>query len=218
MRAKERNTDWEALSPFTLYLEDIQELADVVAEVSDTLSFETDSYDGVDGVAELATLRPKGIKALAIKGTREGADTIVIRIRPDGASVWSPNDSAEMVGAIQKAKSVIWNRMNNFSFGVLYPFYTGAILVAIPFVLEWLNTPPLSLVTVIMVMAAVVISGLGLGSRRNRFSTIVLAHSWETQDFWARYGLPLLIAVVAGVAGAAIWAFIVGAPPFGHSQ
>lgn len=214
MKKKAKPTAWEALTPFTLYLDDIRDLHDIVAEVSTSVQYETDAYSDLAGPDELATLGSQGIKDLTITGTKGSRPQLVIRVLRSGASVWAADDSAPLIGAMEKARHVMWRHVNGLAVAELWWLYAGLFLLAIPYVLSQAKLPPLGWPTVVLVLTAIAIAVYGRDRAHTKYTTIVLVPKYEASNLWQRHGATIVISLVLGLLVAAIWAYVTKTPPF----
>jgi hypothetical protein len=201
MRKKTKPTGWAALTPFTLYLEDIRDLHEIVAEVSDEVRYETETQTDIRGPDELITVGFRTVRELTITGIRGGQPTIVARFLPTGASAWSASDSNEMFGAIEKIKRVAWRHASNLSF--VTTWYLWVLTVAGLGI--WADSTsgmrPWTLIITGLVILAVLVAAVS--ESRSRYTTIYLVTREDAPGFWQRNRDNLLVGLIL-VAAATI--------------
>jgi hypothetical protein len=199
VRKKTRPTGWEALTPFSLYLEDIRDLHDIVSEVCNQITYETDVYTGIANPDELVQIGTRQINELTIIGIKDEHQQLTVRIRGNGASAWATTDSAEMFGAVEKIKRVCWRHAKNFTGSIMWPIWFGMVSYLAFGAYQALKAA-------LWVSGAIVALGLvyalwARAQNKNHYATIYLVSRDDAPSFWGRNRDNIVVGFVLVVAG-----------------
>ena len=108
VKKKAKPTTWTAASGFAVYPDDIRDLWGIVEEVAPRVVIETDEYAEIESPDLLFSLPYDRVSALSITGYRGDDRAIEVQLDPRSGSVWVAEERADLLGALTKAKKVIW--------------------------------------------------------------------------------------------------------------
>jgi hypothetical protein len=124
VKRKTTVTGYQAITPFTLYLQDVQDIYAVVKSVSTTVAIETDVYTGVRTVEELASGLPHGTRRIAgfnMVGSKRGVPRIRVSVDPTEGIVVLADDAPDLIGAQEKIKRIMWRHASTIPGATVWP-------------------------------------------------------------------------------------------------
>lgn len=191
---------WTALHAFTVYLEDLRDLLDVVREVATAVDIETEDATEIGGLDELAAERlGRRVRWLTVTGIKAGKPQAIIRLEPTTATVWVASDSATHLGVITKAQRVMWRHTSKLAPADLWPFelVIGLSLAAVSL---GGGAPYLAAVWLILVAVVLALARVEHGN----YARIVLLPRSQAPGFLARQreniAVTLVVGILSGVA------------------
>jgi hypothetical protein len=172
VKRKTTVTGYQAITPFTLYLQDVQDIYAVVKSVSTTVAIETDVFTGVRTVEELASGLPHGTRRIAgfhMVGSKRGVPRIRVSVDPKEGIVVLADDAPDLIGAQEKIKRIMWRHAAVIPGATLWPgvlLVLGAVLV--------IAVSRQVVAATLMAGAGVLLTLLGWQLGRSRFARIYL--------------------------------------------
>jgi hypothetical protein len=172
VKRKTTVTGYQAITPFTLYLQDVQDIYAVVKSVSTTVAIETDVFTGVRTVEELASGLPHGTRRIAgfhMVGSKRGVPRIRVSVDPKEGIVVLADDAPDLIGAQEKIKRIMWRHAAVIPGATLWPgvlLVLGAVLV--------IAVSRQVVAATLMAGAGVLLTLLGWRLGRSRFARIYL--------------------------------------------
>ena len=172
VKRKTTVTGYQAITPFTLYLQDVQDIYAVVKSVSTTVAIETDVFTGVRTVEELASGLPHGTRRIAgfhMVGSKRGVPRIRVSVDPKEGIVVLADDAPDLIGAQEKIKRIMWRHAAVIPGATLWPgvfLVFGAACV--------LAVSRQVVAATLMAGAGVLLTLLGWRLGRSRFARIYL--------------------------------------------
>jgi len=172
VKRKTTVTGYQAITPFTLYLQDVQDIYALVKSVSTTVAIETDVFTGVRTVEELASGLPHGTRRIAgfnMVGSRRGVPRIRVSVDPKEGIVVLADDAPDLIGAQEKIKRIMWRHAAVIPGATLWPgvlLVLGAVLV--------IAVSRQVVGATLMAGAGVLLTLLGWRLGRSRFARIYL--------------------------------------------
>ena len=215
---KRSKTHSEKVPPVKLYLDDIEKIVEIIAEVSDQVLLITDEYEFVDA-SDLASLERGSINALEITCSDP---YLQFELAPGWIRLYIGSDTPESRGTLEKVKAILLTRRRRL--GWLRDQYWLA---------PWFWLAPLALLLQGIESRAwlPIVAGIGgtclfavwlwWGYRAAlyRHTVIVLRRRKEEVSFWKRNSdtiiVGIIMAVVAGLLGSVLTLFVqaVSTPP-----
>ena len=172
VKRKTTVTGYQAITPFTLYLQDVQDIYAVVKSVSTTVAIETDVFTGVRTVEELASGLPHGTRRIAgfhMVGSKRGVPRIRVSVDPKEGIVVLADDAPDLIGAQEKIKRIMWRHAAFIPGATLWP---GVLLVLGAVVVIAVSSQVVA--ATLMAGAGVLLTLLGWRLGRSRFARIYL--------------------------------------------
>jgi hypothetical protein len=172
VKRKNTVTGYQAITPFTLYLQDVQDIYAVVKSVSTTVAIETDVFTGVRTVEELASGLPQGTRRIAgfhMVGSKRGVPRIRVSVDPKEGIVVLADDAPDLIGAQEKIKRIMWRHAAFIPGATLWP---GVLLVLGAVVVIAVSSQVVA--ATLMAGAGVLLTLLGWRLGRSRFARIYL--------------------------------------------
>jgi len=172
VKRKTTVTGYQAITPFTLYLRDVDDLYAVVKSVSTTVAIETDVYTGIKTVEELASASPHGTRRVAefhMVGSRRGVPRIRVTVSQREGIVVLEDDSPDLIGAQEKIKRIMWRHAAKTPLATSWP---GLSLLLVAF---WmLAEGRQQVLAILMAAAGLLLALLGWHLGQSRFARIYL--------------------------------------------
>jgi hypothetical protein len=193
VKRKNTVTGYQAITPFTLYLRDVQDMYAVVMSVSTTVAIETDVFTGVRTVEELASGLPQGTRRIAgfhMVGSKRGVPRIRVSVDPQEGIVVLADDSPDLIGAQEKIKRIMWRHASTIPGATVLP----GVLLLLGAALAVVVTGQV-VAMILMAVAGVLLAILGWHIGRSRFARVYLVDESEAPGLLHRNRDILLMLV-----------------------
>ena len=191
----------ENVPPVRVYLDDIEKIAEIIAEVSDEILLRTDEFDFEDA-SDLACLNRESINALEI---RCSDPYLQFEFAPGSTRLYIGSDTPESRGTLEKVKALLLARRRRP--GWLREYWWLA---------AWFWLAPLSLLLHGIESSAwlLIVAGIGCtcllavwlcwGYREAlyRHSVIVLKRRKEEVSFWKRNSDRIIVGIITALVAA----------------
>ncbi|MDQ3691344.1 MAG: hypothetical protein M3406_15195 [Chloroflexota bacterium] len=198
MKRKYTVTGYEAITPFRLYRQDVQDIHTVVTSVSTLVRIETEDYTDIKTVEELASTSAsanRSIEGFDIIGSKRGRARIRVSVNRRAGMVVLADDSADLVGAQEKIKRIMWRHAAVIALASTWPFF--AILMGIAAAIVALQGE--LIVSAAMLVCALALGVLGWHLGRSRFTRIYLMDEQDVAGFLGRNRDILLMLIGTGL-------------------
>lgn len=208
MKPKKRALTWSAASAVRLYLDELEEIEDILLKAADEVQVEHPDFDEIASSGELqaveAPIRQLTLRAHKSYGPDHQSDVVRVLFAPDSVRVIAAEDTPELRGILDELKHVIWGAGWIISSGIpTLIAFVGMIAVAAAVSLgaagEWA-------LVVSVIVAAVIILNLLKRAYGRLFTTIVPEYRYQGPSFWKRNRDLLIVGIVTGTVGAVIGA------------
>jgi hypothetical protein len=199
VKRKSTVTGYQAITPFTLYRRDVEDVFAVVASVSTSVVMETDDYSDIKSVEELASTSPEGnrrVNAFHMIGSKRGIARIRVTVNERQGLVVLESDAPDLIGAQEKIKRIMWRHTDPIAFASLWP-WLDAILIFSAGLSVFQGQVVLA---VSLAVAAGVLGLLGSHLGRTRFTRVYLVDESQAPGLLRRNRDILLMLVGTALA------------------
>jgi hypothetical protein len=213
VKRKTTVTGYQALTPFTLYLPDVQDLVAVVASVSTSVAVETDEYTGITTLDELAEGLQgptRRVKEIHLIGRKRGVPRIRVSVTEHQGLVVLESGASDLIGAQEKIKRIMWRHTDALALASLWPFLMFLLLFLAAMAI--LSSELLSAVSFAVGAASLGVVGWWLG--KTRFARVYLVDQAQAPGLLARNRdvLLMLAGVVLGLLAPLMIAWVRSTP------
>jgi len=199
VKRKSTVTGYKAITPFTLYRRDVEDLFAVVASVSTSVVMETDDYSDIKSVEELASTSPeenRRVSAFHMIGSKRGTARIRVTVDERQGLVVLESDAPDLIGAQEKIKRIMWRHTDPIAIASLWPILSVVLIV----VAGLSVIQGQAVVAVSLAVAAGVLGLLGSYLGRTRFARVYLVDESQAPGLLRRNRDILLMLVGTALA------------------
>ena len=193
--------------PVKIYLDDVEIIYNILQEISEDISIETDEY-AIKDIKQLSRLNKERITMLRFKVLEP---FITLDLTPHEAQLYISGDDLVSVGVFEKLKKAVARRQR---FSTLSFRYIWLIALPVSFLLSQVI---LSLGRKDYTTAWLSFAGFAIGilwylynayQDMNRHSLIILKYRRDTPSFWRRNADNIKVELISGTFGAILGAVL----------